>query len=162
MAEVVESPGLPPELAALQAEAAALEIEHAPPAVDETGAIAEPVNYQKDVRALVDILADASGTFWPSTKKVLPPEKRQMLAEGWAPVAEQYQFSLVACLGKYGVWIGAGFATSQVAIPFAEAIRTDREAAQRAAIAAAPPPPVAGPSAATTAAPPSSDLYSRA
>ena len=155
---------LPPELAALQAEAIALEGEQAAPAeVGEGGAPITPVDYAKDVRALVDILADGAGVFWPSTKKVLPDAKRQMLADGWTPVAKQYGFSLIAFLAKYGVWIGAAYATSQVAIPFADAVQHDRAIAKQAqaAKAAADGNPPAGPTAATTAAPPASDLYSK-
>lgn len=156
---------LPPDLAALAAEAAALEAEQAPPAgspeAGQGGAPTAPVDYGKDVAALVTILSDAAGAFWPSTKSVLTPENRRMLADGWTPVAEQYGFSLVAFLAKYGVWIGAAFATSQVAIPFADAVQRDRAAAAAAKAAKAAPPPPAGPSAATTAAPPASSLHEK-
>lgn len=169
MAESVteEKPAaLPPELAALANEAAALEAEQAPPAAPEAGeggAPITPVDYAKDVRALVNILSDGAGAFWPSTKKVLSEEKRQLLAEGWTPVAEQYGFSLVAFLAQYGVWIGAAFATSQIAIPFTEAVQHDRALAKRAeeSKAAANGNPVAKPTAAETAAPPPSDLYAK-
>lgn len=160
-----EPAALPPELAALANEAAALEAEQAPPAsapeAGQGGAPIEAVDYGKDVRALVTILSDAAGAFWPSTKAVLTKENRDMLAAGWTPVAEQYGFSLVAFLAKYGVWIGAGFATSQIAIPFAEAVRHDRAAAAAAKAAKAPAPPPAAPTAATTAAPPASDLHAK-
>lgn len=158
---------LPPDLAALQAEAAAFEAEQAPPVAPEAGeggAPITPVDYAADVRALIDILADGAGVMWPSTKKVLPEAKRQMLAEGWTPVAQQYGFSLVAFLAKYGVWIGAAFATSQIAIPFTEAVQQDRAAAKRAqeVKAAAAGNPAGGPTAATTPAPAPSDLYAKA
>lgn len=168
MAEPVttEKPAaLPPELAALANEAAALEAEQAPPAAQpgagQGGAPIAPVDYGKDVAALVGILSDAAGAFWPSTKSVLTPEARATLAEGWTPVAEQYGFSLVAFLAKYGVWIGAAFATSQIAIPFVDAVQRDRAAAAAAKAAKAAPPPPAGPTAATTAAPPASSLHEK-
>ncbi len=153
---------LPPELAALQAEAIALEGEQATPAeVGEGAAPTPPIDYLSDAKGLVDIAAEALAAFYPSTAPILTTEKRGRIAGALAPVLEKYGLDMAGIFGKWGAEIGLAFACAPIAIPLAQAIRADRAAAERLKIADAPPPPPAGPTAATTAAPPASDLYSK-
>lgn len=157
---------LPPELAALQAQAAALEAETAPPAAPgepgEGAALPAPVDYLADARGLVNIAAESLAAFYPSTAAVLTDEKRERIAAAAAPVMEKYGFNLAGLFGKWGPEIGLGFALAQVALPLAAAIRADRAAAaaEKAAQPAPPPPDASSP--ATTSAPPASDLYAKA
>jgi hypothetical protein len=166
LAEVLttENPAaLPPELAALQAEAIALEGEQAAPAAEagQGAAPTPPVDYLADSKGLVDIAAESLAAFYPSTASILSPDKRARIAAALAPVLEKYGLDMTAIFGKWGAEIGLGFALAPIAIPLAQAIRADKEKAERAQLAAAPPPPPAGPTAATTAAPPASDLYAK-
>lgn len=154
---------LPPELAALQAEATTLEAEQpAPTEAGEGGLPAAPVDYLSDAKGLVDIAAESLAAFYPSTGPILTPEKRGRIAGALAPVLEKYGLDMAGIFGKWGAEIGLAFAISPIAIPLAQAIRADRAAAERAKIATAPPPPPPAPTAATTPAPPASDLYARA
>lgn len=166
MAEPVtaEKPAaLPPELAALQSEAIALEAEQATPAADagQGGAPTAPVDYLSDAKGLVDIAAESLAAFYPSTAPILTTEKRGRIAAALAPVLEKYGLDMAGIFGKWGAEIGLAFAVAPIAIPLAQAIRADRDSARQAQIAAAPPPPPAGPTAATTTAPPPSDLYAK-
>jgi hypothetical protein len=166
MSAAEEKPtALPPELAALQAEAAALEAAQAPAAAPEAGegsAPAAPVDYLSDAKGLVDIAAESLAAFYPSTGPILTTDKRGRIAGALAPVLEKYNMDMAAIFGRWGAEIGLAFAVAPIAIPLAQAIRADREASRREKIAAAPPPPpVEGPTAATTAAPPASSLHAK-
>lgn len=155
---------LPPELAALQNEAAALEAEQAPAAAEagEGPAPAAPVDYLSDAKGLVDIAAESLAAFYPSTAPILTADKRGRIAGALAPVLEKYNLDMAAIFGRWGAEIGLAFAVAPIAIPIAQAIRADREAARREKIAAAPPPPPPdGPTVATTAAPPASSLHEK-
>lgn len=155
---------LPPDMAALQAEAIALEGEQAAPGA-AAGQGAEPeaaADYLTDASGIVDIAAEALAAFYPSTGKILNTEKRKRIAGALAPVLEKYGVDMAAIFGRFSAEIGLAFAVAPIAIPIAQAIRADREAARLAKIAEAPPPPAAAPTAATTTAPPPSSLYEKA
>ncbi len=165
MIEAAEKPAaLPPDLAALQSEAIALEAETAPaaevPAGEGAAPPAAPVDYQGDAQGLVNIAAESLAAFYPSTAAVLTDDKRAKIAGALAPVLQKYGWDMGSIFGKFGAEIGLAFALSQVAIPLSKAIKADRAAA--AVEQGAPPaPPPAAPSPATTTAPPASDLYAK-
>jgi hypothetical protein len=117
---------LPPELAALEAQAREIE----PPPVDPenpTAPAPQPVDFTKEARGIINVLSDSLGAIYPTTKNVLVDPARDELAKAWAPVMEQFDFSLGRFLGRYGNIIGAAYVTAQFAIPVAEAIRHDKE-----------------------------------
>lgn len=158
---------LSPDMAALQAEAMALEGEQAAPKAEAgkgDASVPATVDYLTDAKGIVDIAGEALAAFYPSTAPILNTEKRGRIAAALAPVLEKYGLDMTAIFGRWSAEIGLAFAVAPIAIPIAQAIRADREAARAAKIAAAPPPPpppATGPTAATTTAPPASSLHER-
>jgi len=125
-----QATALSPELAALAAEAQALETETAPvdPAAPQEAA---PVDYLTDAAGIVDMASEALGAFYPSTLAVLVPEKRQRIAAALAPVMAKYGVSLGLIFGRFGEEIALAFALAQVAIPITTAIRHDQAEAKK-------------------------------
>lgn len=123
---------LPPELAALQAEAAAIS---PPPAADPAapGAPAPAVvDYYTDAKGLTDIAAEGLAAIYPSTAAVLDLEKRARFAAALAPLMEKYGLSLGAIFGRWGAEINFAFVASSLALPLTAAIQADRAAAKLA------------------------------
>lgn len=146
-----EQPGektaeLPPDLAALEAEAKALETTPAPDTVTPgQGPASESVavvDWEEDSRGLVNIAAEALGGFYPSTAPILDDKARGRIAGALAPVMQKYGWSLAAVFGKYGAEIQLAFVASQYAIPIAKAIAADRAQARAAKAAEKPAAPV--------------------
>lgn len=151
---------LPPELAQIEAEAAALT---PPPVAGQEqaapGAPAAPVaNFLNETRMLVDMLAGTVKVIYPSTGNVLTEQARAELAGVWAPVAEKYGFTMGGFMAKWGREIAAGYTTAMLVPPLLDAIKADRavaklqeQQAQAVQATADPQPPR-----------PSSDPYSAA
>ena len=120
---------LPPELAQIAAEAAAIE---PPPAADPANhdqAPAAPVDYQEDAAMLVGMIFEGCSSFYPSTHPVLAPRQARFAA-ALGKVMEKRQWSLAAILGRWGAEIELAFVASTMAIPLAKAIQADRAAAK--------------------------------
>lgn len=118
---------LPPELAQIAAEAAAIE---PPPAADPANSNqppAELVNYQEDATLLVGMIFEGCSSFYPSTKPVLAPRQARF-ATALGKVMEKRQWSLAAILGRWGAEIELAFVASTMAIPMVKAIQADRAA----------------------------------
>lgn len=122
---------LPPELAQIHAEAAALDPVPTDPAA-LPGEIAPPVDYLTDARGVADIAAESLGALYPSTVNVLTEEKRAKFAAALAPVMEKYGLTLGVVFGRWGAEIQLIFVTATFAVPLTKAIQADR-AAERAA-----------------------------
>lgn len=124
-----ENATLPPDLAAIQAEAEQFE----PVEPNDDGTMPEqagPVDYYTDAKGLTDIAATAIGALYPSTANVLSEQTREKFAQALAPVMEKYGVSLGSVLGRYGAEINLVFVTAGFAIPLAQAISADRQAAK--------------------------------
>lgn len=115
-----------PELMQIKAEAEAI----APPPVVDPNAppAAAPVDFMVDARGLCDFTAEGLGALYPSTLKVLDAEKRERFAAALAPVMEKYGLSLGAIFGRWGAEINLAFVTVTLAVPLANAIKSDRAA----------------------------------
>jgi len=125
------SENMPPELAQIAAEAAA--IEPAETQIDEQGqpiAEAVPVDYLVDARGITDILATSLGAIYPRTEKVLTDETRGKFAAALAPVMEKYGFSLGSVFGRWGAEINLAFVVAGMAVPLSKAIAEDRAIAR--------------------------------
>lgn len=126
---------LSPELAAIQAEAAATEPAPAPATGEEGAAAAAaeaPKEYLTDAVGLTNIVAESMISFYPSTEKVLGEDRRQKFAAALAPVMEKYGLDLAAIFGRWGAEINLAFVTAQFAVPLVRAIAEDRAAAKAA------------------------------
>lgn len=124
---------LSPELAAIQAEAAATEPAPAPAPGEEGAAATEaPKEYLTDAVGLTNIVAESLISFYPSTEKVLGEDRRQKFAAALAPVMEKYGLDLAAIFGRWGAEINLAFVTAQFAVPLVRAIAEDRAAAKAA------------------------------
>lgn len=163
----MEADTLPPELAAITAEAEQLESESGTGpngSPDEPAAPVVEINYSKDARGLVNIAAESMGAFYPSTGPILADEARARIAGALAPVMQKHNWTLGALFGKWGEEIQLGFVLAQLAIPIAKAIRADRAAVPAEA---APKregrtvPEVAEAFTPAAAASPGADLYTR-
>lgn len=137
---------LPPELAQIEAEAAAIA---PPPAVDPAapGAVVEEVvDYQEDAALLVGMMFEGCAEYYPSTGVVLQP-KQTRFTKALAKVMEKRGWSLAAILGRWGAEIELAFVASTLALPLTKAIQADRAAAllkaqaETAAKPADPQPP---------------------
>lgn len=118
---------LPPELAKIQAEAAAV----APPVIDPNApaaALAAAVDYLGDAADLTSMIFEGGASFYPSTAPVLQP-KQARFAAALGKVMEKRQWSLAALLGKWGAEIELAFVASALALPLTKAIKADRAAA---------------------------------
>lgn len=134
---------LPPELAAIHAEAVAID-PPAPP-TDENGQPVEeaaPVDYMTDALGLTEIVAAGLGGIYPSTEKVLTPDTRKKFAAALAPVMEKYGMSLGVFFGRFGAEVNLLFVTAGFAIPLVKAIGEDRQAAKVAAGEIPAPKPI--------------------
>lgn len=138
------SDNLPPELAQIEAEAAAMTAAASPIPGQETAAPAEqPVDYLTDAQGIVDMGAAALGAWYPRTEPVLNDAARGKLAAAVAPVMEKYGLTLGALFGRWGAEINLAFALVSLGVPIAKAISADRaeqKAAQLAATGQAPAP----------------------
>jgi hypothetical protein len=127
---------LPPELAQIAAEAAAIA---PPPAIDPNEpvpAAVVPVDYQGDAKGLIDLSAELLGMVGPRTAAALNEERRAKIAAAAAGIMEKYGLSLGAILGRWGAEINFLFALAIVAPPVARAVQEDRaetKAKERAA-----------------------------
>ena len=120
---------LPPELAAIHAEAEAL----APAATAAQGPAEDappPPDYHVDAKGLTDFVAAGLSSIYPSTANVLTEAKRAEFAAALAPVMEKYGMSLGVVFGRWGAEINLAFVTATMAIPMANAIRDDRAKAK--------------------------------
>lgn len=135
---------LPPELAQIEAEAAAI----APPPAADPAAPGEPaqpvIDYQEDAAMLVGLMFEGCAEYYPSTGAVLQPKQTRFTA-ALAKVMEKRGWSLAAILGRWGAEIELAFVASTLAIPLTKAIQADRAAAAlakaQAEIAAKPADP---------------------
>lgn len=119
---------LPPELAQIQAEAAAIA---PPPAADPSapGAVVEEiVDYQEDAALLVGMMFEGCSEYYPSTGVILAP-KQTRFTKALAKVMEKRGWSLAAILGRWGAEIELAFVASTLALPLTKAIQADRAAA---------------------------------
>jgi hypothetical protein len=119
---------LPPELAQIAAEAAAME--PPPAAADPANPEAAPaalVDYQSDAADLVSMIFEGCGSVYPSTGPILQP-KQARFAAALGKVMEKRQWSLAAILGRWGAEIELAFVASTIAIPLTKAIQADRAA----------------------------------
>lgn len=115
---------LPPELAQLEAEAAAL----TPPVIDPNtppGEVAATVDFMGDAADLVSMIFEGCGSVYPSTMPVLSP-KQARFAAALGKVMEKRNWSLAAILGRWGAEIELGFVAATLAIPLMKAIDHDR------------------------------------
>lgn len=121
---------LPPELAQIQAEAAAI----APsPAADPAApgqVVEELVDYQEDAALLVGMMFEGCAEYYPSTGVILNP-KQTRFTKALAKVMEKRGWSLAAILGRWGAEIELAFVASTLALPLTKAIQADRAAAAR-------------------------------
>lgn len=118
---------LPPELAQIQAEAAAIA---PPPAADPAapGAVVEEViDYQEDAALLVGMMFEGCAEYYPSTGAVLQP-KQTRFTNALAKVMQKRGWSLAAILGRWGAEIELAFVASTLALPLTKAIQADRAA----------------------------------
>lgn len=125
---------LPPELAAIHAEAEAI----TPPAFDPNTPAEDappPADYNVDAKGLTDFVAAGLSSIYPRTAQVLTDAKRAEFAAALAPVMEKYGLSLGVVFGRWGAEINLAFVTATMAIPLANAIRDDRAAAKAEAAA---------------------------
>lgn len=119
---------LPPELAQIEAEAAAIA---PPPAADPAApgqVVQEVVDYQEDAAMLVGLMFEGCTEYYPSTGAVLQP-KQTRFTNALAKVMEKRGWSLAAILGRWGAEIELAFVTSTLALPLTKAIQADRAAA---------------------------------
>jgi len=124
MTSPTENNPLPPDLAQIQAEAAALTPPHA--ANDAAGAPVEPVtDFLSDATDITSMIFEGVGSLYPSTAVVLNP-KQARFAGALAKVMEKRNWSLAALLGRYGAEIELAFVASTLAIPLVKAIQHDR------------------------------------
>lgn len=122
---------LPPELAQLEAEAAAL----TPPVADPNtpaGELPAVVDYMGDAEMITGMVFEGVGALYPSTPPILTP-KQQRFAAALAKVMEKHSWSMAGILGKWGAEIELAFVGASLAIPLAKAIRADRAADKAAA-----------------------------
>lgn len=119
---------LPPELAQLEAEAAAL----TPPVADPNAPAVEIVDYLGDADMITGMIFEGVGALYPSTPPILTP-KQQRFAAALAKVMEKHSWSMAGILGKWGAEIELAFVGASLAIPLAKAIRADRTAERAAA-----------------------------
>lgn len=134
---------LPPELAQIEAEAAAITPAASAIPGQETAPAEPPVDYMTDAQGIVDMGAAALGAWYPRTEPVLNDAARKKLAEAAAPVMEKYGLTLGALFGRWGAEINLAFALVSLGVPIAKAISADRaeqKAAQLAATGQAPAP----------------------
>lgn len=133
---------LPPELAQIQAEAAA--IEPTAPADPNAPPPPAPVNYQSDATDITSMIFEGVASFYPSTSPILKP-KQDRFAAALGKVMEKRGWSMAAFLGRWGAEIELAFVAGTIAIPLAKAIEADRATAkaaeQLAAVAARDPDP---------------------
>lgn len=133
---------LPPELAQIEAEAAA--IEPAAPADPNAPPPPAPVDYQSDAADITSMIFEGCASFYPSTLPILQP-KQARFAAALGKVMEKRNWSGAAFLGRWGAEIELAFVAGTIAIPLAKAIEADRAASkaaeQQAAAVAAPADP---------------------
>ena len=101
-----------------------------PVAVDPAAPVETPVDYYTDAKGLTDIAFESLHAFYPSTEKVVTPDRRDKFAAALAPVMEKYGLSLAVIFGRWGAEINLVFVTAQFAVPLARAIADDRAAAR--------------------------------
>jgi hypothetical protein len=120
---------LPPELAQIEAEAAA--IEPAAPADPNAPPPPAPVDYQSDAADITSMIFEGCAAFYPSTGQILAP-KQAKFAAALGKVMEKRNWSLAAFMGRWGAEIDLAFVGASIAIPLAKAIEHDRAAAKAA------------------------------
>lgn len=122
---------LPPELAQIEAEAAAIE----PPAPADPNAPPPPppapVDYQSDAADITSMIFEGVASFYPSTGPILQP-KQARFAAALGKVMEKRGWSMAAFLGRWGAEIELAFVAGTIAIPLAKAIESDRAASKAA------------------------------
>ena len=120
---------LPPELAQIEAEAAA--IEPAAPADPNAPPPPGPVDYQSDAADITSMIFEGVASFYPSTGQILQP-KQARFAAALGKVMEKRGWSMAAFLGRWGAEIELAFVAGTMAIPLAKAIEADRAATKAA------------------------------
>jgi hypothetical protein len=133
---------LPPELAQIEAEAAAISPEMPPdPNAPPPPA---PVDFLSDAADLTSMIFEGCAAFYPSTGPILAP-KQAKFAAALGKFMEKRNWSLAAFMGRWGAEIELAFVSASIAIPLAKAIEHDRAAAQvqkqQAEVAAKPADP---------------------
>lgn len=137
---------LPPELAQIAAEAAAI----TPPAAgqDQAGAVPVVIDYTAEARGLIDIGAELLAGVGPRTEAALTEERRAKIATAAGPLMQKYGLSLGVVFERWGPEINFLFALVVVGKPIAAAIQADRaeaKAAEEAATVRNPDPQPARP-----------------
>lgn len=123
------------DVAALQAEAAAVDGEVAAATMPQT-----PVPAQAEVgQAAVDPLTEARGIigfmvvtatqFYPQLKTIYTDTVQDQLAAVTAPLLAQYNISLGGLMGKYGNWVNFAMVAAPLAIQTYQALQPVRSAA---------------------------------
>lgn len=120
---------LPPELAQIEAEAAAIE----PPAPADPNAPPPPapVDFASDAADITSMIFEGVASFYPSTAPILQP-KQARFAAALGKVMEKRGWSMAAFLGRWGAEIELAFVAGTMAIPLAKAIEADRAASKAA------------------------------
>lgn len=83
------------EMQRLAAEAAAVDQEAAPPAIETAPeeAQAAPLDAVAEARAIIQTVAVLAGQLWPFLQPIYPPETQENLAQAWGPVMQHYGWS---------------------------------------------------------------------
>lgn len=131
------------ELKAIEREAQAIADEQTaqlnPP--DPNAPAPQPADPVADAREIIDFACVSLFPLYPSLEKVYTEPVRDRIARALSRVLVKYGVSLADLFGAWSEEIALAMVTLPLIVPTVQAIRADREAAEKAAKA---PPPIAG------------------
>lgn len=136
---------LPPEFAALAAEAAELDAASAPPPTDAQGQPVAPVDYAAESAMLLRALVGIAAPFFPSVAKIWTDDKQRAVAAAAAPVMEKYGFTLGDFMAGWREEITLAVVAGPVILETIDGIKADRAAKAKGPTAAAAPGSPAAP-----------------
>jgi len=120
------------ELAALEAEAVAVDAVNAPPAdpPPEAEQPPAPANEQAEVAGLIAILAGLFAPVFPSLQKIYTPDTVNQIAAAAVPVMAKRGWTTGALLGKYAEELALAAVAVPVALATWQGIKADVAAAK--------------------------------
>ena len=121
------------DLAALEAEAAAVDAEIAPAAqVEQPAEAAPPVADEvAELSALISIVSGLFAPVFPSLAKIYTPDTVQSLAQAAVPVMRKHGWSTSALLGRYAEELALLAVVAPVGMATWQGIKADVAAAEK-------------------------------